>query len=76
MLEVTDDGVGREQAAKQPAGKVKKKSRSTGLTQKRLEHLRKALKEKNIGCEIIDLYDGDKPKGTKVVMMLPYKKLF
>lgn len=76
MLEVTDDGVGREQTAKEPAGKIKKKSRSTGLTQKRLGHLRKALKEKNIGYEIIDLYDGDKPKGTKVVMLLPYKKIF
>lgn len=76
MLEVTDDGVGREQAARNPGGNMKKNSLSTSLTEKRLEHFRKALKEKNISYQIIDLYDGEKPKGTKVVMMLPCKRVY
>lgn len=76
MLEVTDNGVGREQALQKPGGNMKKGSLSTSLTEKRLEHFRKALKEKNISYEIIDLYDGERPKGTKVVMLLPYKKIF
>lgn len=76
MLEVTDNGVGREQALQKPGGNMKKGSLSTSLTEKRLEHFRKALKEKNISYEIIDLYDGERPKGTKVMMLLPYKKIF
>ncbi len=75
MLEVTDNGVGREKAAgEQP--RMKKESVSTKLTQKRLEHFRKRMKEKRISYEIIDLFDGADASGTKVVMMLPYKKIY
>ncbi len=74
-LEITDDGVGRQQA-KETVGNIKKRSASASLTEKRLEFFRKSLKEKNISYEIIDLYEGDTPKGTKVVMMLPYKRVF
>lgn len=76
MLEVTDDGVGREQALLASGTNMKKQSISTRLTEKRLEHFRKELREKNISYEIIDLYEGSEAKGTKVVMMLPYKKIY
>lgn len=76
ILEVTDNGVGRKQAAAKPEGRVKKQSISTELTEKRLEHFRKTLKDKNISYEITDLYEGDEATGTKVVMMLPFRKIY
>ncbi len=75
MLEVTDNGVGRDKASEMTTG-MKKQSISTKLTEKRLEHFRKILKEKQISYEIIDLYEGDEAAGTKVVMMLPFKKIY
>jgi tetratricopeptide (TPR) repeat protein len=75
MLEVTDNGIGREKAAGVTSG-MKKQSISTKLTEKRLEHFRKILKEKQISYDIIDLYDDGGAAGTKVVMMLPYKKIY
>jgi hypothetical protein len=75
MLEVTDNGVGRDKASEMTTG-MKKQSISTKLTEKRLEHFRKILKEKQISYEIIDLYEGDAAAGTKVVMMLPYRKIY
>lgn len=76
MLEITDNGVGRRQAAAEPARNIKKHSVSTQLTSKRLEHFRKTLKEKNITWEVTDLYNAGVAAGTKVVMMLPYKKIY
>ncbi|MFZ2286297.1 MAG: histidine kinase [Bacteroidales bacterium] len=75
MLEVTDNGIGRKKAAAETRG-VKKQSISTKLTEKRLEHFRKILKEKEISFEINDLFDGEEAAGTKVVMMLPYKRIY
>jgi tetratricopeptide (TPR) repeat protein len=75
MLEVTDNGIGREKAAEVTSG-MKKQSISTKLTEKRLEHFRKILKEKQISYDIIDLYDDGGAAGTKVVMMLPYRKIY
>lgn len=75
MLEVTDNGVGRDKASEMTTG-MKKQSISTKLTEKRLEHFRKILKEKHISYEITDLYEGDAAAGTKVVMMLPFKKIY
>jgi tetratricopeptide (TPR) repeat protein len=75
MLEVTDNGVGRKQAS-EAIPRTKKQSLSTQLTQKRLEHFRKILKEKQISYEIIDLYDDGAAAGTKVIMMLPYRKIY
>jgi LytS/YehU family sensor histidine kinase len=75
MLEVTDNGVGRVKAAEKTP-RMKKQSISTKLTEKRLEHFRKILKEKQISYEIIDLYEDGAAAGTKVVMMLPYKKIY
>lgn len=74
-LEITDDGVGRQQAG-EVRRKRKKKSISTALTRRRLEFFRKELKNGNISYDIIDLQDGGKATGTKVVMLLPYKKMF
>lgn len=75
MLEVTDNGIGREMAAgHKPL--MKKESISTRLTEKRLEHFRKILKKKQISYEIIDLYEGVNAAGTRVVMMLPWKKIY
>lgn len=75
MLEVTDNGIGREKAAEfKPT--VEKQSVSTKLTEKRLEHFRKILKEKHISYQIIDLFDEGTAAGTKVVMMLPHKKIY
>jgi len=75
MLEVTDNGVGRKQAS-EAIPRTKKQSLSTKLTQKRLEHFRKILKKKQISYEIIDLYDDGAAAGTKVIMMLPYRKIY
>jgi tetratricopeptide (TPR) repeat protein len=76
MLEVTDNGIGRKKAASLTSDKRKKQSLSTLLTTQRLEHFRKKLREKNINYEIFDLYENEKALGTKVIMKLPYKKIF
>jgi len=76
MLEVTDNGIGRTEAAARASKKKKKQSISTKLTAQRLEHFRKTMREKNISYEIIDLYEHNQATGTKVVMMLPYKRIF
>jgi tetratricopeptide (TPR) repeat protein len=75
MLEVTDNGVGRKKAADRASGN-NKKSVSTQVTAERLENFRKKLRQKNISYQITDLYDNDRAAGTKVVMMLPYKKIY
>jgi LytS/YehU family sensor histidine kinase len=75
-LEVTDNGIGRKEAAARSAEKKTKKSVSTQVTRERLDNFRKTMKQKNISYEIIDLYDNDHAAGTKVVMMLPYKKIY
>lgn len=75
MLEVTDNGIGRAKAAGiKPT--VKKQSVSTQLTEKRLEHFRKILKDKQISYKIIDLFEEGVAAGTKVLMMLPSKKIY
>jgi LytS/YehU family sensor histidine kinase len=75
MLEVTDNGIGREKAAEIQPG-IKKQPISTKLTEKRLQHFRQILKEKKITYEIFDLYEDGTASGTKVVMMLPYRKVY
>ena len=76
ILEVTDNGIGRKEAAKRAGEHGGKKSVSTKVTAERLENFRKSLRQKNISYEIIDLYNEDRAAGTKVVMMLPYKKIY
>jgi LytS/YehU family sensor histidine kinase len=75
-LEVTDNGIGRKEAATRSAEKNNKKSVSTQVTRERLDNFRKTMKQKNISYEIIDLYDNEQAAGTKVVMMLPFKKIY
>jgi len=75
MLEVTDNGIGREKAA-EASQVMKKQSISTKLTEKRLEHFRKILKEKEISYEITDLFEGEAAAGTTVVIMLPFKRIY
>ncbi len=75
-LEVVDNGIGRKEAAARAAEKKNKKSVSTEVTRERLENFRKTMHQKNISYEIIDLYEDDRAAGTKVVIMLPYKKIY
>jgi hypothetical protein len=75
-LEVTDNGVGRKEAAEKSKGDQKKQSVSTKLTSQRLEHFRKTFRKKRISYNIFDLYDDGKASGTKVIMMLPYRKIY
>ena len=75
-LVITDNGVGRDQAGALNSKTMKKQSVSTRLTTKRLEHFRKTLKEKNISYQIIDLFNNGEASGTKVIMMLPYRKIY
>jgi len=75
MLVVTDNGLGRVKA-----DDIKSNMNfffiDSTPTEKRLEHFRKTLKEKNISYEIIDLYKEGTAAGTKVVMMLPFKRIY
>ena len=75
MLEVADNGIGRSKAAEQQP-RMEKQSVSTKVTERRLEHFRKILREKNISYKIIDLFEEGNAAGTKVVMMLPCKHFF
>ena len=75
-LEVTDNGIGRKEAAARAAEHSDKKSVSTKVTTERLENFRKTLRQKSISYEIMDLYEEERVAGTKVVMMLPYKKIY
>ena len=75
-LEVTDNGIGREQSAGGKSKETKKKSLSTTLIQERLDFFRKKLKSRKISYDIKDLFEESKPSGTKVVIVMPYRKVF
>ncbi len=75
-LEVTDNGIGRKRAAAVADGKREKISVSSKLTSERLDRFKKTLHNKGISYEIVDLYDDGKASGTKVIMMLPYRKIY
>jgi tetratricopeptide (TPR) repeat protein len=75
-LEVSDNGVGREQAAKAAEHRTNRRSLATQLTVQRLAYFKKRLRKRGIGFEIIDLYEEERAAGTKVVMMLPYRKIY
>jgi tetratricopeptide (TPR) repeat protein len=75
-LEVTDNGIGRKEAARRTGEHNDKKSVSTKVTSERLENFRKTLRQKSISYEITDLYQEERAAGTKVVMMLPFKKIY
>jgi tetratricopeptide (TPR) repeat protein len=75
-LEVTDNGVGRERAAATAGDRAGRRSLATTLTAQRLEYFKKRLRKRGIGFEMIDLYEEERAAGTKVVMMLPYRKIY
>lgn len=73
-LEVTDNGVGRKESAERTEIRRDKRSLASMITSERLDNFRKTLRDKKIRYEITDLYIGEKAAGTRVVIMLPYKK--
>jgi tetratricopeptide (TPR) repeat protein len=75
-LEVTDNGVGRKEAAARSEIRKDKRSVSSVITSERLDNFRKTLRNKKISFEITDLFIREKAAGTRVVIMLPYKKIF
>jgi len=75
-IEVTDNGIGRQEAATTKPLNINKKSLSTQITMERLENFRKSMNQKGITYEITDLIDNEKATGTRITMMLPYKKVF
>jgi sensor histidine kinase YesM len=72
ILEIEDDGVGREKAREMLFNKNKEhKSLSTAITRERIRVLNKKLKQK-ISLNILDLKnDLGEATGTKVVLELP-----
>ncbi|NLV19253.1 MAG: histidine kinase [Bacteroidetes bacterium] len=75
-LEVTDNGAGRRITTKSTSKGMLKKSLSTTLIQERLAFFRKKLKIKEINYDITDLYDNTTPSGTRVTVVMPYRKIF
>ncbi len=75
-LVVEDNGVGREKAAENRDPRIRKEPVSIRLTQKRLEYYRRTLRKKEIGLNIVDLYLENQAAGTKVILNLPYRKVF
>ena len=70
QIEVEDNGIGRETAAKQKADN-RKKGDSIGL-QNIIDRLKIAYpKRVEQPVNIIDLYDGLKPMGTRVILLIP-----
>lgn len=73
---ITDNGIGRE-ASKvilERQGNIHK-SFALEAIEKRLEILKKQSNTK-VGYTIIDLYEGNQPTGTKVILKMPFKKRF
>ena len=75
-LEVTDNGAGRKITRKNTSKGMVKKSLSTTLIQERLAFFRKKLKTKEINYDISDLFDNTSPSGTRVTIIMPYRKIF
>jgi sensor histidine kinase YesM len=72
LVEVTDDGVGREQAAEyESKSAVRKKSFGLKMTSERIEAINQLYKME-ADVQITDINDaGDKPAGTKVKIKIP-----
>lgn len=66
-VEITDDGVGRQQAAKN--ADKNHKSLATTITQQRLQILGNKFRAATV--DIVDLYDADQPLGTKIIIRVP-----
>lgn len=76
-LEVVDNGVGRKESSAIAGSNGRdRRSISTELIKKRLGHFRKTTKKKNISYNIEDLYKDNNAAGTRVVIMMPVRKMF
>ncbi|MEY8849736.1 tetratricopeptide repeat protein [Psychroserpens sp. XS_ASV72] len=72
-LAIEDNGIGREQSEKINQNKLlKRKSVGISLTKARLANFSKGY-DKDYKIHIEDLYDNDKPKGTRVVIDIPIR---
>ena len=67
---ITDNGVGREQAAKFSEDKGNHRSLALEITKERLSLINKSAKHKAY-FTIDDLIENNLPKGTKVIINLP-----
>jgi len=74
LVEVIDDGIGREQAKLILKDQnLDHKSLATSITEERIHILNKITKKK-ISLEILDLRnDTDEANGTKVILKIPFK---
>ena len=74
IVEVEDNGIGREESEKMQRGKGKlHKSMGLEIVRKRVDSLNKIMLNK-INMDIVDLYDDDgKSRGTLVKLCIPYK---
>ncbi len=71
ICQITDNGVGRKKSEEIKARNSRThQSFATEATDKRMDLLN-SFNDKKYGFEIIDLYDGDKPLGTKVIISIP-----
>ena len=75
MLEVEDNGIGRNASEKLKGNERSHASLAMKITTERIVSLNKKSKKK-INMEIIDLVDEfHKPSGTKVIFTLPVKEI-
>lgn len=71
MCEIIDNGVGRIKSQEIKARNNRThQSFATEATDKRMDLLN-SFNDKHYSFEIIDLYEGDKPSGTKVIISIP-----
>jgi len=75
IIEIIDNGIGRKRAAEiKEARTFKRESVGIKLSEERLKHFSKTLKN-TFKITFVDLYDENgKPTGTKVIIEIPYKK--
>ncbi|MEO6166526.1 MAG: tetratricopeptide repeat protein [Chitinophagales bacterium] len=72
ICNITDNGIGREQAAALQQFRKHHRSRAIGIVRERLNILRERSNEAQTGFEIIDLYTtGHQGSGTRVEIILP-----
>lgn len=68
---IEDDGIGRDRSKEFKKNRVQQhKSMGMSITQERLDILNSSLHSK-LNAEIIDLYEGGQPSGTKVRLIIP-----
>jgi len=72
-VQITDNGVGRKAAASlKSKSALENKSLGMNITKERLAH--NATRAASESITIIDLYEGTKPIGTKIILIIPVTK--